>query len=319
MKIVILGNGIAGTNAARFIRKRSDHSITMISDESWQPFSRPALMYVFMDQVKLSGTYLYEDWFWEKNRIDRVMDRVIRVDFEAKRVLLQRGDMLDYDTLIVATGSLPCSPGVPGEALEGVQGLYHLQDVESMERMSAALIGTGRRAVVVGGGLIGVEMAEMLHARRIPVTFLVREKSFWQGMLPPEEGAMIARHIRSHGIDLQFETALVSVEGDAQGRVSAVVQSGGAEISCGFVGLAVGVAPNVNFLRDGGIEMNRGILVDAYLATSQPDVYAIGDCAELRKPALGRRSIEAVWYTGRMMGQTVAATICGEKTEYSPG
>jgi NADPH-dependent 2,4-dienoyl-CoA reductase/sulfur reductase-like enzyme len=319
MKIVILGNGIAGTNAARFIRKRSDHSITMISDESWQPFSRPALMYVFMDQVKLSGTYLYEDWFWEKNRIDRVMDRVIRVDFEAKRVLLQRGDMLDYDTLIVATGSLPCSPGVPGEALEGVQGLYHLQDVESMERMSAALIGTGRRAVVVGGGLIGVEMAEMLHARRIPVTFLVREKSFWQGMLPPEEGAMIARHIRSHGIDLQFETALVSVEGDAQGRVSAVVQSGGAKISCGFVGLAVGVAPNVNFLRDGGIEMNRGILVDAYLATSQPDVYAIGDCAELRKPALGRRSIEAVWYTGRMMGQTVAATICGEKTEYSPG
>ena len=320
MKIVIIGNGVAGTNAARYIRKRSNHRVTMISEETWQPFSRTALMYVFMGHVKLSGTYLYEDWFWGKNRIDRILDRVVRVDFESKQVLLERtGDTIDYDILILATGSKSLKTGVPGEQLEGIQGLYHLQDLEAMERMRTVLSGTSSRAVVVGGGLIGVEMAEMLHSCRIPVTYLVREKSFWQAGLPPEEGAMIARHIRAHGIELQFETTLVSVVGDEHRRVSAVVPSRGVEIPCRFVGLAVGVAPNVDFLRGGAIEMNRGILVDAYLATSQPDVYAIGDCAELREPALGRRAIEAVWYTGRMMGQTVAATVCGQKTAYSPG
>lgn len=314
MKILIIGNGVAGTNAARFIRKRSDHQITMVSEESWQPFSRTALMYVYMGHLKLEGTHLYEDWFWEKNRIERVMGRVQRVDKAAKQVFMENGDALGYDKLIIATGSKSNKFGWPGQDLEGVRGLYHLQDLEAMERASPGL----QRAVVVGGGLIGIEMAEMFHSRHISVTFLVREASFWNNVMPPEESDMINRHIREHGIDLRLESELKEIIGDEKGRVKAVVTNKGETVDCGFTGLTVGVSPNIDFLKDSGIEVKKGVLTDAYLTTSDPDVYAIGDCAELRQPSADRRAIEAIWYTGRMMGQTVAATICGEKTAYQP-
>lgn len=314
MKIVIIGNGIAGTNAARFIRKRSEHQITMISEESWQPFSRTALMYVYMGHLKLEDTHLYEDWFWEKNRIERVMGRVQRVDVAIKQVFLENGSSLEYDKLIIATGSKFNKFDWPGQDPEGVHGLYHLQDLEAMERFSPGL----KRAVVVGGGLIGIEMAEMFHSRHIPVTFLVREQSFWDAVMPPEESDMINRHIREHGIDLRLETELKEILGDEGGRVAAVVTKKGEKIDCGFTGLTVGVSPSIDFLKESGIETKRGILTDEYLTSSNPDVYAIGDCVELRQPGEGRKPIEAIWYTGRMMGQTVAATICGEKTTYQP-
>lgn len=316
MKIVIIGNGIAGTNAARHIRKLDPgHQILMLSDETLRPFSRTALMYVYMGHLKQANTELYEDWFWDKNRIQRLQARVLRVDTAAKKLHIDSGQSITYDKLIIATGSKPNRLGWPGQDLAGVQGLYHLQDLADMERHSAGL----RRAVVVGGGLIGIEMAEMFHSRHIPVTFLVREASFWGNVLPGEERAMVTRHIRAHGIDLRLGTELRKILPDATGRAAAaIVTDGGERIECGFVGLTVGVSPNIGFLENSGIETGRGVLVDEFLASSVPDVFAIGDCAQLRQPQTGRRSVEAIWYTGRMMGQTVARTVCGQKTAYLP-
>jgi NADPH-dependent 2,4-dienoyl-CoA reductase/sulfur reductase-like enzyme len=215
---------------------------------------------------------------------------------------------------VIATGSKSNKFGWPGQDLKGVQGLYHLQDLEGMERYSPGL----KRAVVVGGGLIGIEMAEMFLSRGIAVTFLVREHSFWDIVLPAEESAMINRHIKAHHIDLRLASELKEILPDADGRATAVVTNHGDRIDCGFVGLTVGVSPNIDFLKDSGIETQRGVLVDEHLQTSQPDIYAIGDCAQLRTPLPGRRPIEAIWYTGRMMGQTVAHTICGAARAYVP-
>jgi NADPH-dependent 2,4-dienoyl-CoA reductase/sulfur reductase-like enzyme len=314
MKVVIIGNGIAGTNAARYIRKLSDHEVLMISDETLRPFSRTALMYVYMGHLKQENTELYEDWFWEKNRIQRLQGRVERVSTAEKMLYLTNGQTVSYDKLVVATGSKSNKFGWPGQDLAGVQGLYHLQDLAGMERYSPGL----KRAVIVGGGLIGIEMAEMFHTRHIPVTFLVRENSFWNPVLPAEESAMINRHIVEHGIDLRLNTELDSIIDDGTGKACAVTTKQGERIDCGFVGLTVGVSPNIDFLKTSDIELNRGVLVDQYLATSDPDVYAIGDCAQMRQPHAGRRPIEAIWYTGRMMGQTVAHTLCGQATPYVP-
>ncbi len=315
MKIVIIGNGIAGTNAARHIRKLSNHEITMISEETLRPFSRTALMYVFMGHLKQENTELYEDWFWEKNRINRVLARVENVDIFSKKIYLNNGQSIVYDKLIVASGSKSNKFGWPGQDLAGVQGLYHLMDLENMERLSKNL----RRAVVVGGGLIGIEMVEMFHSQKIPVTFLVREKSFWDNILPAEESEMINRHILEHGIDLRLETELKEILPNENGKnVAAVRTNRGEKIDCGFVGLTVGVSPNIDFLKNSGLEIEKGILVDGHLTSSNPDIYAIGDCAEIRNPQPGRRPIEAIWYTARMMGQTVAHSICREKTVYQP-
>lgn len=315
MKIVILGNGISGITAARHIRKRSDHAITVISEESDYFFSRTALMYVYMGHMRQQDVQPYENWFWAKNRIELVRAQVQSVDFDAKTLHTSDRRVIPYDRLVLATGSRSNKFGWPGETLDGVHGLYHWQDLEAMERHSAGL----QRAVVVGGGLIGIEMAEMFHARHIPVSFLVREKSFWDAVLPPEESQMVNRHLHEHGIDLRLETELKEILPDDKGTCRAVRTHSGEEIACGFVGLTVGVSPNIGFLKNTALETNRGILVNEFLETNQPGVYAIGDCAEMRQARAGRRPIEAVWYTGRMMGELVAQNICGKKTAYDPG
>ncbi|MCH9651308.1 MAG: FAD-dependent oxidoreductase [Deltaproteobacteria bacterium] len=314
-RIVIIGNGIAGITAARHIRKRSDDEITVISAESDHFFSRTALMYIYMGHMAFENTKPYEDFFWEKNRIQLMREWVSRVDTENKRLFFAGGRHLEYDVLIIASGSKSNKFGWPGQDLAGVQGLYSLQDLELMETHTRKV----ERAVIVGGGLIGIEMAEMLLSRQIPVTFLVREASWMDFAFPAEESAMIDRHVVSHGIDLRLSTELDRIEADERGRVRAAVTKDGEEIPCQFLGLTVGVSPNVDFLQDSGIECQRGVMADDMLLTSAPDVYAAGDCVQLRSPKPGRRPIEPLWYTGRMMGETIARTVCGEPTTYDPG
>jgi len=313
--IVIIGNGISGITAARHIRKRSDFRITVISGESKYFFSRTALMYIYMGHMKFENIKPYEDYFWKKNKIDLVMDQVERVDAPLKLLRLKSGNQITFDQLIIATGSTSNKFGWPGQNLRGVQGLYSFQDLELMEQQTKAI----KRAVIVGGGLIGVEMAEMLRSRNIAVTFLVREKEFWNNVLPIQEAALISQHVRDHHIDLKLETELRAINGDDEGRVKEVITNHGETIPCQFVGLTVGVSPNISFLAGSGIEVKSGVLVNQFLETNIPDIYAIGDCVERTYDLPDRKSIEQVWYTGRMMGEVVAQTICGDKTAYEPG
>ncbi|QWX83174.1 NAD(P)/FAD-dependent oxidoreductase [Cellulophaga sp. HaHaR_3_176] len=316
--IVIIGNGIAGVTAARHIRKLSDKKITIISAESEYFFSRTALMYVYMGHMKFEHTQPYESWFWKKNRIDLLNAFVEKVDHENKSLQLKGGTTISYDKLILATGSKPNKFGWPGQDLKGVQGLYSKQDLEKLEE-NAPDNKTCNRAVIVGGGLIGIEMAEMLRSRKIPVTFLVREDSFWNGVLPKGESQLINEHILEHHIDLRLNTNLEEIISDENGRAKAIRTDKGDIIDCNVVGLTAGVAPNIDFLKDSGIELGRGVKVNRLLETNIKDIYAIGDCAEQHEGIGSRRPIEAVWYTGRMMGETLAQTICNKPTEYKPG
>lgn len=269
-----------------------------------------------MGHVRFEDTKLYEDWFWAKNRIELIKAWVKSINPSDKSITLDNGTMLNYDKLIIASGSKPNKFSWPGQDLQGVQGLYHLQDLERMETATQNGI---KRAVIVGGGLIGIEMAEMFHSRHIPVTFLVRESSFWNAILPAEESDMINNHILTHGIDLRLGDELQEIKGE-NGKVKSVIcKNSGEQIPCDFVGLTVGVGPNIDILKASEIRTNKGIVVDVYLQTSISDIYAIGDCAELSHPDTGRKSIEAVWYTGRMMGKTVAQTNCDKPTKYNPG
>ena len=317
--IVIIGNGISGVTTARHIRKLSDKKITIISAETDHFFSRTALMYIYMGHMKYEHTKPYEDYFWKKNSIELKRAFVEKVNHEQKELQLSGGETMSYDKLVLAVGSKSNKFGWPGQDLAGVQGLYNFQDLEQLEK-NAPNNKVCKRAVIVGGGLIGIELAEMLHARNIPVTFLVREKSFWHGVLPIGESEMLNRHILNNHIDLRLGMNLKEILSDDQGRARAVIiQETGEEIACDLVGLTAGVSPNVDFLKHSGIALGRGIKVNPFLETNIKDIYAIGDCAEQHEGINGRRPIEAVWYTGRMMGEVVAQTICGNRTQYNPG
>jgi NAD(P)H-nitrite reductase large subunit len=314
--IVIIGNGVAGITCARNIRKGCNSPITVISAETDHHFSRTALMYIYMGHMRYEDTKPYEDSFWKKSRINLLNRFVTHIDSAKKQISFSNGEYLNYEILVLALGSKPNKFGWPGQDLKGVQGLYSYQDLQLIEENTKQV----KHAVVVGGGLIGVEMVEMLKSRNISVTFLVREKNFWNIVLPAEEAKIIENHIHEHDVDLRLDTELKEIISDENGRVKAIVTSKGDVINCEFVGLTVGVSPNIDFVKGSEINTDRGILVDEYFETNIKDIYAIGDCAQFINPINGRRPIEQVWYTGRMHGETLAHAIATcEKTAYNPG
>jgi NADPH-dependent 2,4-dienoyl-CoA reductase/sulfur reductase-like enzyme len=312
--IIIIGNGISGITAARHIRKLSNYKISVISAESEYFFSRPALMYIYMGHMPFVNTKPYEDWFWKKNNIELIKALVTKIDFTNKELLLDNEQTLNYDDLIIATGSKPNFLDWPGKSLKGVQGLVSLQDLQLMEENTKGI----KKAVVVGGGLIGIEMVEMLLSRNIEVTFLVREFRFWKNVLPEEESKIIQQHIDEHHVTLKLNCEVKEFKGDDTGKLKSVITSSGEEIPCEFAGITIGVTPNIDFLKNSGLKINKGILVNEYMETNIPGVYAIGDCAEFSPPLTGRLSVEQIWYTGRMHGESVAYTICKKRTPYRP-
>lgn len=313
--VVIIGNGIAGVTAARHLRKRSDCRITIVSSESKYFFSRTALMYVYMGHMKFEHTEPYEPYFWEKNRIELKQAHVETIDFNKQELVFSSNEKMSYDSLVLAVGSSFNKFGWPGQDLKGVTGLYHKQDLEEMTEVTKDI----KTGVVIGGGLIGVEMTEMLHSNGIDVKFLVREPLYWNRVLPEPDAKLVMNHIREHGIDLRMETELDEILGDEEGNVKAVKTKSGEIIPCQYVGLAAGVHPNVGFLKNSDLEVDKGILVDEYLKTNLSNVYAIGDCAQHKTRNEGRPPLEQVWYTGRMMGEVLGLTLSGKPTEYKPG
>ena len=314
-RVVIIGNGIAGSSCARFVRKYdADAHITMVSNETPYFYSRTALMYVYMGHMRFKDLYPYASSFWTKNRIQLRQAQVQAIDVQAHYVRLDKGDSLPYDVLVLATGSQSRRGGWPGETHTGVGYLYSYQDLKALESHSAHV----QQAVIVGGGLIGVELAEMLHSRGKSVVFLVRDKRFWPQALPLPESDLIVRHIRAHGIDLRLSAEVAELLGDKNKRLCGLRTTANDRIACEWAGIAIGVVPNITCAQSAGIETQKGVLVDEYLQTSAADVYAIGDCAELRAPTADRQAIEPIWYVARQMGETLACTLTQTPTRYQP-
>ena len=316
MNIIIIGNGITGITCARQIRKQnSSATITVISKESEYFYSRTALMYIYMGHMKFENTKPYENWFWTKNRINLIKATVNRLDTQNQTITLEDSRILSYDKLVLACGSIPSKLGWPGENLKGVQGLYSIQDLEEMELNTKNITS----AVVVGGGLIGIEMAEMLHSRNISVKMLIREKAYWLNVLPLEEAQLVGRHLKEQGINLMFNTELKEIKSVDQVSVEHILTDADEKIPCQFVGLTVGVKPNIEFLKNTSLEIEKGILVNEYLETNIPNIYAAGDCAQLGSSKTTQAAVEQLWYTGKMQAETLANTICGNRTAYERG
>ncbi len=317
MHVAIIGNGVTGVSAAIRIRQlQPDWKITMISGESDYHYSRPALMYIFMGHMRYQDTKPYENSFWELNKIDLLRDWVTEIDTQNKQLKLHKNSSLNFDKLLIATGSKSNKFGWPGQDLDGVQGLYDLMDLKLLyENCKGA-----KNAVIVGGGLIGVEFAEMLHSRNIHPTFLVREKSYWNNVLPKEESEMVNKLIRKQGLGLKLETELKEIVDNGNGRVKGVITDKDEFIDCEVVGLTAGVSPNIDLAKESSINTGKGILVDWGFRTNETDIFAAGDCAEIIKEGEERNLLQQVWYTGKMQGKVAGESISGlENTTYDPG
>jgi len=313
--IVIIGNGISGISAARTVRELSDKNVTVVSAETPYFISRTALMYAYMGQIRYEDLKPYPDHEWDRIGIQLRQDFATGIKSGENILELASGESLRFDELVIATGSRPNRFGWPGENARGVQGLYSMQDLAELEAATTAI----RRAVIVGGGLIGIELAEMLRSRGIPVTFLIREKSYMDYLLPADESEMVTRHVDKFGIDFRYDTELDRIEVNGNGNVCAVTTKGGDRVECDFVGLTAGVHPNIDFARSSGVETARGVLVDEQFRTSRAHVWAIGDCAEFRIPLQNGQRVEQLWYSGRRQGNTLGRILSGNNITYTPG
>ncbi len=269
-----------------------------------------------MGHMRFRDIQPYEDNFWSKNNIEILEDSVLSVNPEGNNIHLKEAGELVYDELIIASGSKSNVFDWPGTHYEGVQGLYFKQDLESLEKRTPVL----KKAAIVGGGLIGIELAEMLLTRGVEVHFLVRESRFWNIVLPDADADFISKHLAlHHGLHMYYESELQEILGDDTNGVKGIILKNGEKLDVQFVGLTVGVSPNIEFLKSSSIETDRGVLVNEFLQTNYPNIYSIGDCAQFRQAIGKRRPIEQVWYTGRMMGETIANSITGKPTPYVPG
>ncbi len=294
MHYAILGNGICGMEAALFLREReADARITLVSDEHDHFFSRPALMYVFAGQTSLRDTEPYDRELYERMRFERV-----------------------YDKLLLAVGSCGRPAPWPGSPGPGVHYFVTLGDLEGLDREALK----GQRAVVIGGGLIGVEVAEILLNRGLPVTFVVRENWYFPLALDGNEAQLVTEHMHHHGIDVRLGVNVEEILRGPDGRPRAVGIVGGEEVPADLVVAAIGVVPNTAFLAGSALTLSKGgaVEVDDALKTSAPDVWAAGDCANVTW-ADGSRRPEQLWYTARDQGRLAARSMLGDDVAYRRG
>ncbi len=318
MRCAIVGNGVAGVTAALGVRERDPRaSISLISGESDYFFSRTALMYAFMDRLTRRDLEPYERGVFEAQRIERVRGWVKDLDADSSTVTLDNGRTLGWDRLLIATGSKPRRPQWQG--LESVRsGQVHFVSMQDLEACEAS-VRRGEKAVVVGGGLIGIELAECLNWAGMEVSFLIREPWYWPVALSDPESAMAIAHMRHHGVNVVTGETVAAVETDARGAVTGVVTERNRRYECRLLGVCIGVEPAVEWLKSVATppRMNRGIVVDAGFRTSLAGVFAAGDCAEVELGG-GAAVVEQLWYSAKRQGRLAARSILGEPIEYEP-
>jgi NADPH-dependent 2,4-dienoyl-CoA reductase/sulfur reductase-like enzyme len=319
---MIVGNSVAGIEAAIALRTRdADARITIVGDEHDHFYARTALMYVLCGQLSVRDTEPYDRELYARLRFTRVRDRVTRVRAADHALDLASGGALAYDRLLLAVGStarrLPW-PGAyeptPSGAPPSVHHFVTLRDLEALDRAAKP----GQSVAVVGGGLIGVEVAEVLHQRGLKVHFLVREPWYFPIALDEAEATVVATHIRHHGLDVRLDA---TVEGmtHRDGRIGLAV--GAEELVVDHVVAAIGVVPNTAFLSGGGVALSDGGAIetdDGLRSTSAADVWAAGDCANVTWHD-GARRPEQLWYTARDQGRFAARSMLGDGGAYRRG
>lgn len=315
MKYVVIGNGVAGINACLEIRNRDEDSdITVVSKETPYFFSRTALMYIGMGDMRLQDTEPFERGEYKKLGIDLIQEKAERIDTGGKKVTLADDSELAYDKLLLATGAVPATYGWPGLDLDGVCYLISFQHVQTLiEKLQYA-----KRGVIVGGGLVGIELAEVFVSRGIQVDYFMKDTHFWKPTLVEEEGRWVENIMESHGVTLHRETQLAEING-VNGRVTGVATDRGDTIPCDVVGIATGVQPDTDLASNSGIPCGRGVLTNSRLETHTSSVYAAGDCAEIESDGSTENFVKAVWYLSRDMGRTAGANMAGDTREYVPG
>lgn len=289
MHHVIIGGGPAGVIAAETIRKLAPHdNITIVSDEPEPPYSRMAIPYLLMGNVKESGTYLRKSKSHLQDlHINWTQAGVKHVDIAMKKIAINSNTEVTFDTLLIATGSHPIKPPIPGIDSAGVHTCWTMDDA----RKIMALANKDARVLQLGAGFIGCIIMEALAARGVKLSVVEMGDRMVPRMMGPTAGGMIREWVQAKGVEVFTATKVESIEA---GKPLKVKLSNGKTVEADLVISAAGVRPAIAFLKDSGITCLLGVLTDAYLQTNVPGIFAAGDCAEAFDKVTGKTIVSAI-------------------------
>jgi 3-phenylpropionate/trans-cinnamate dioxygenase ferredoxin reductase subunit len=311
---VIVGGGLAGAKAAETLRAEGfDGEIVLFAAESELPYERPPLSKEYLlGKAPREAAIVHEAQWYPDNDVDlRTGVTVTAIDPGAHTVTFD-GETLHYDKLLLATGASPRRIDIPGATLDGVRYLRTLPDSDRLREVFTA----GRRVVVIGAGWIGLEATAAAQLAGCQVTVVEPQPTALYAALGPELGETFAGLHRSHGVEFRFGETAAEFHGDAAGRVGSVLTSQGSMLPADAVVVGIGVAPNIGLATSAGLEVTNGVVTDAGLRTSDPDIYAAGDVANSFHPLLGRPVRVEHWANALHGGPAAARSMLGQQVSY---
>lgn len=317
---LIVGNSAGGIGAAEAIRSVDGKGrIIIVSDEPYPVYSRPLISEYLAGERDMNGIiYRPYDFYERSDVVTMFCNKVVELDIEGKAAILEGGETVFYRKLLLACGGAPIFPPLDGSGKEGVFTFTRLDDARAIEMA----VGRGaRKAVVIGAGLIGISVTEALRKLGIEVTIVELMDRILGAVLGEEASAMVREKFEVAEVEFRTGCTVETIlgRGDDDSSVGGVVLDDGEQIGCDMVIVAIGVVPRLDLVRETNIKVNRGVLVDRNMATSDPDVYSCGDMAEAYDFIYGANRVVPVWPSAHIGGRIAGYNMAGRPAEYPGG
>ena len=318
-KYVIVGASAAGIGAVEAIREVDPSgTITVVSEEPCPQYSRPMISDLVSGEADFNRMMCREDDFWEKNNVHALTGRTVTsLALTEGYIVLEKGDHVNFEKLLIATGGRPFVPKIEGADKKGVFTFTTVSDAENL----AAKIESSRSAVVIGAGLIGVSVTEALVNRGLKVTMVELKNNILSLILDVKASEMVENVIRKVGVTIVTGQTVQRILGKPEDDhvVGGVVFTGGERVQCDMVVIAIGVVPRLELVSGTDLKTNRGIIVDKHMHTSVPNVYASGDVAEAYDFLFGENRLLPLWPLAQLEGKVAGYNMAGKKADYPGG
>ena len=312
-KYLLIGAGLASSQAAKQLRENDPHgAITLVGQEPYVPYDRPPLSKEFLRGEKPREALFFdpEQYFHDQGVNLALGIAVERLDPSTKTALLANEETFAFEKALISTGGRPVRLKLPGSDLPGVFYLRTLDDAAAL----AAEAGPGKRAVIIGAGFIGMEVAASLTQRGVQVTVIEAQPHIWPRFTDSSLAGFFQNYCTQRGVTFHTNDTVAEIRG--RGRPSSVATRAGKALPCDFVCIAVGIVPNVELAQQAGLPIANGIVVNEFLQTSHPDIYAAGDVANYFDPLFGKRRRVEHWGHAEYCGQLAGQNMAGARNQY---
>jgi NAD(P)H-nitrite reductase large subunit len=313
MSYVIVGDGIAGSSAAEAIREEDVESdVTVITDEGEALYNRILIKEFAKGKLPEAPISIHEsDWYDDRDIDLQLNTHVTELDPDSQEIHTHVGDTYQYDKLLIATGGTPAQLPVQNSDADGIHHFWTFQDARGIKKHAADC----DDGIIVGAGLLGIDLAAICAAHDIDAHYLMRGDCWWRYALSEDGADIIHEALEANGITPVFDSGVDRFETDGNGSVEAAIDPNGDRYEGDFCGIAIGLDFNTEWLQGSGLEMDDGIIVDEYMQTSLEDVYAAGDVTRFHDTILGERAQNGAWGSAKEQGATAAKNMVADAEE----